>query len=287
MKDRSALARGGTRFCAAALLTASGALHLDLYLTGYRTIPTIGWLFLLQVISAFALAALVLATDHWLVAGAGAGFCLATIAGYLLSTSIGLFGFKEVSTEAGAAAGAVEVAACALLSYLCISLLPRRSGRAAGRPARRRGALLGSGPPVIAGVGLLVAALVVAPSGPAGGRARGGVVVKTALVHGVRVLTNSKGFTLYWFALDKAGESACTGACASYWPPLLGRAIAGPGLTGRFGTLGRPGGATQVSYDGHPLYTYVGDSAPGENHGNGIDLNGGYWYEARPSAGGH
>ena len=57
----------------AALLVASGAIHLDLYLTGYRTIPTIGWLFLLQVIAAFALAVAIVATGSWLAAAAGAG----------------------------------------------------------------------------------------------------------------------------------------------------------------------------------------------------------------------
>ena len=77
----------------AGLLAATAAIHLDLYLTGYRSIPTIGWLFLLQVIAAFALAAAVLATAFTrgdglmprLVAAAGAGFAVATLGGYLLS----------------------------------------------------------------------------------------------------------------------------------------------------------------------------------------------------------
>src|SRR6202161_4366580 len=75
----------------AGLLVASGAIHLDLYLTGYRTIPVIGWLFLLQVIAAFGLGLAVLAIPgRFVVAGrlasaAGAGFALATLGGYLLS----------------------------------------------------------------------------------------------------------------------------------------------------------------------------------------------------------
>src|SRR5260370_18009299 len=73
----------------AALLVASGAIHLDLYLTGYRTIPTIGPLFLLQVIAAFVLAAGILVTGNWLVAAAGAGFALSLTRGYLLSLSLG------------------------------------------------------------------------------------------------------------------------------------------------------------------------------------------------------
>jgi hypothetical protein len=66
--------------------------------TGYRTIPTIGWLFLLQVITGFALAAAVVVMRSQLAAAAGAGFALATLGGYPLSIRTGLFGFKEVAT---------------------------------------------------------------------------------------------------------------------------------------------------------------------------------------------
>ena len=98
------------RLAGAALLVATGAIHLDLYLTGYRHIPTIGWLFLLQIIAAFALAAAVLAIRSPVVAAAGAGFAASTLAGYLLSLWIGLFGFTEVRTTAGIVAGVIEVA---------------------------------------------------------------------------------------------------------------------------------------------------------------------------------
>src|SRR6266536_5935519 len=84
------------RMVGAGLLIATGAIHLDLYLTGYRDIPTIGWLFLLQIIAAFALAAAVLAIRSPVVAAAGAGFAASTLAGYLLSLWIGLFGITEV-----------------------------------------------------------------------------------------------------------------------------------------------------------------------------------------------
>src|SRR5580704_4870349 len=105
------------RVAGSGLLIATAAIHLDLYLTGYQTIPTIGWLFLLQVIVAFGLALAVLAIPGRLVlasrlaAAAGAGFALATLGGYLLTVWIGLFGFKEVRTTAGIVAGIVEVAA--------------------------------------------------------------------------------------------------------------------------------------------------------------------------------
>ena len=83
------------RLVGAGMLFATGAIHLDLYLTGYRTIPTIGWLFLLQVIAAFGLGAALLVTSSRLVAAAGAGFAIATLGGYLLSFHVSLFGFRE------------------------------------------------------------------------------------------------------------------------------------------------------------------------------------------------
>ena len=97
------------------------------------------------------------------------------------------------------------------------------------------------------------------------------------------VLADSKGFTLYWFAPDTPAASRCTGSCASYWPPVTGSPTAGPGVTGTLGTITRPGGTLQATYDGHPLYTYIGDSGPGQASGNNLDLNGGLWYEVRVS----
>ena len=131
------------RVVGSGLLIATAAIHLDLYLTGYRTIPTIGWLFLLQVIAAFGLGLAVLAIPR--LAGGrtagqptggrgGAGFALATLGGYLLSVWIGLFGFKEVRTTAGIAAGLVEVAAFVVLAALALAPAPANRGAAA--PAR-------------------------------------------------------------------------------------------------------------------------------------------------------
>ena len=108
----------------AALLVAAGAIHLDLYLTGYRTIPTIGWLFLLQVIAAFALALAILVTGSWLAAAAGAGFAVSVLGGYLLSIWFGLFGFTEVRTTAGIVAGIIDVAAFAALALAAAPALP-------------------------------------------------------------------------------------------------------------------------------------------------------------------
>ena len=131
----------------------TGAIHLDLYLTGYRSIPVIGWLFLLQVIAAFGLAAGVLVSGSRLAAAAGAGFALSTLGGYLLSV----------------------------------------------------------------------------------------------------------------------------------WPPVTGTPAAGPGVTGTLGMIKRSDGATQATYNGHPLYTYIADTAPGQAHGNNLNLNGGLWHEVTVS----
>src|SRR5487761_1406904 len=119
------------RVVGSGLLIATAAIHLDLYLTGYRTIPTIGWLFLLQVIAAFGLGLAVLVLRSRLAAVAAAGFALATLGGYLLSVWIGLFGFKEVRTTAGIVAGVLEVAAFAALAGFALAPAPGPA-RAAG-----------------------------------------------------------------------------------------------------------------------------------------------------------
>src|SRR5262249_56157650 len=97
--------RAALRLAGGGLLIATGAIHLDLYLTGYRSVPTIGWLFLLQVIAAFGLGVVVLTSGAWLAAAAGAVLALATLGGYLLALWTGLFGFTEVRTTAGIVAG--------------------------------------------------------------------------------------------------------------------------------------------------------------------------------------
>ena len=112
-----------------------------------------------------------------------------------------------------------------------------------------------------------------------------GKALKTATIGGVTVLTSAKGFTLYWFVPDTATKSNCNGACATYWPPVKGPATAGPGVTGTLTTITRSDGSMQAAYDGHPLYTYVGDTAPGQAKGNGLNLSGGVWHEVTASGG--
>jgi predicted lipoprotein with Yx(FWY)xxD motif len=94
------------------------------------------------------------------------------------------------------------------------------------------------------------------------------------------VLANSAGLTVYWFAADHGDTSACTGACAAAWPPVTGvpQAAAGVTLSGTLGTITRAGGVKQATYNGHPLYTYAGDSSPGQVNGNMVNGFGAYWY---------
>jgi predicted lipoprotein with Yx(FWY)xxD motif len=107
----------------------------------------------------------------------------------------------------------------------------------------------------------------------------GGSTVASTTIGGQQVLTNAQGMTLYWFAPDTSTTSKCTGSCATYWPPVKGPVTAGSGVTGTLGTITRSDGTKQASYDGHPLYTYAGDTAPGQNKGNGLNVSGGLWYE--------
>jgi predicted lipoprotein with Yx(FWY)xxD motif len=274
------------RIAGAGLLAATAAIHLDLYLTGYRSIPTIGWLFLLQVIAAFGLAGLVAVSGSWLATAAGAGFALATLGGYLLSVWVGLFGFKEVRTTAGIVAGVIEVAAFAALAAATLMAASRAEpGRLLPGPAGRLAARLQTAGPAaataVAGVSVIALVLLGTAAAGAGGQGPAPAAgrVQTATIGGVRVLTNSRGLTLYWFAPDTATTSACYGSCAAYWPPVKGPAAAGPGVPGKFGTIKRSDGSLQATYDGHPLYTYIADSGPGQAHGNNINLNGGLWHE--------
>jgi predicted lipoprotein with Yx(FWY)xxD motif len=117
-------------------------------------------------------------------------------------------------------------------------------------------------------------------TGSASAAAAGGTsTVSARSINGTQVLVNSSGMTLYWFVPDTSTTSKCTGSCATYWPPVKGPATAMSGVTGKLGTITRSDGTTQATYDGHPLYTYAADSAPGQAKGNGLNASGGLWYE--------
>lgn len=117
--------------------------------------------------------------------------------------------------------------------------------------------------------------------------AAGTVTIKTTSTSIGTVLTNSKGYTLYWFAKDTPTASNCTGSCSNYWPPVIGTpaAAAGTSLPKAFGTITRSNGQTQATYNGHPLYTYAADTSPGATAGNGKNLSGGYWWAITPAGG--
>jgi len=282
---RRSLLQPALRVTGAGLLVATAATHLDLYVTGYRTIPTIGWLFLLEVIAGFVLAAAVLATGNPVVAALGAGFAVATLGGYLLAIWVGLFGFTEVRTTAGIVAGLIEVAAFAVLAVLAVT--PARAARGGGG---RLGQLLAHVPlarPAIGAASVVALVLLFVAVAGAGGQpatgSGGTAALKTGKVGNVTVLTNAKGLTVYTFAADSPGKSNCYGSCAAYWPPVTGTPSAASGIAGTFGTTTRTDGTKQVTWNGHPLYTYVGDHGPGQANGNNLNINGGLWKEVTVS----
>jgi predicted lipoprotein with Yx(FWY)xxD motif len=103
-----------------------------------------------------------------------------------------------------------------------------------------------------------------------------------------RMLVDQKGFTLYLFLKDKGGKSACYSSCASFWPPLLtkGAPKAGAGLKGSLlGTVKRKNGQLQVTYNHHPLYTFVQDTKAGQTKGEGLLEFGAKWYALAPAGG--
>ena len=137
--------------------------------------------------------------------------------------------------------------------------------------------------------GAVAAVLVIAAcgssssgSGGSGGSgsspAASGSTLATHKVGSATVLTNSKGWTLYWFVPDTSTKSNCNGSCIHYWPPVAGPVTAGSGVSGTLGTITRSNGATQATWNGHPLYTYIGDTGPGTDKGNGLNLSGGVWH---------
>jgi predicted lipoprotein with Yx(FWY)xxD motif len=95
-----------------------------------------------------------------------------------------------------------------------------------------------------------------------------------------KILVDGSGQTLYLFQADKSTASTCSGACASVWPPAVtkGPPVAGPGVSAsKLGTTKRSDGTTEITYNGHPLYTYAGDTSPGQTTGEGNPGFGAEW----------
>ena len=125
-------------------------------------------------------------------------------------------------------------------------------------------------------------ALPLAACAKSGAAASGGeLVIGSKSVSSLgSVLVSPKGLTLYHMTPESASKIVCTGQCTSIWPPLLvpsgdSGASGGSGVSGSFGTVQRPGGEMQVTFDGMPLYTYSGDTGPRQGNGQGI---GGVWF---------
>src|SRR5215469_3004571 len=156
----------------------------------------------------------------------------------------------------------------------------------------RRDAMRGKwwAPAAIAAAALALAACGSSPSsssGSAGASAAptaastaspaSGTTLKFTMINGKKVLTNSQGMVLYWFVPDTSTKSNCNSSCLKYWPLVPGPATASTGIHGMLGVI-TTNGAQQVVYRGHPLYTYVADTSPGMDKGNGLNASGGVWW---------
>jgi predicted lipoprotein with Yx(FWY)xxD motif len=110
------------------------------------------------------------------------------------------------------------------------------------------------------------------------------ITTKHASKLGTILAAGPKHLTVYLFEADTASKSNCTGKCAVVWPPVVGTAIAsGKARAGDLGTITRPGGITQVTYKGHPLYYFINDKDNGDAYGAGIVSFGAKWYSLMPS----
>lgn len=100
-----------------------------------------------------------------------------------------------------------------------------------------------------------------------------------------KVLVDPQQMTLYAFANDSRGHSACSGSCATYWPPVPGSDVpkqSMASISATFGTIKRSDGSSQLTVDGFPMYTYAGDASPGQANGQGTNLSGGLWWVVSP-----
>jgi predicted lipoprotein with Yx(FWY)xxD motif len=149
----------------------------------------------------------------------------------------------------------------------------------------KRTGLLG----LVVGAGLVLAACggkVTPASGGGGSGSNNSAKLRAAQISGIgMVLQAPTGFTLYHITTDVNGKITCTGSCATKWPPLLAASgkvpAASPDVASHLGTVKRPDGSLQVTFDGMPVYTYSGDSGPGQSNGQGI---GGVWFAVTTSA---
>jgi predicted lipoprotein with Yx(FWY)xxD motif len=174
---------------------------------------------------------------------------------------------KQIACVIGAAGIGLLMAACSSSSSTTTSS-PAASGAAASSAA--------------------APATTPASSPAAAGQASGAAAVSLATISKIpaKALVGSNGRTLYLFEADKNGTSACSGACAAAWPPatVTGTLQAGSGVSqALLGTITRPDGTMQLTYNGHPLYYFVGDTGAGTAHGEGSKAFGADWYVVNAS----
>jgi predicted lipoprotein with Yx(FWY)xxD motif len=140
----------------------------------------------------------------------------------------------------------------------------------------------------IAAVGLFAAACSSSGGGTSGGgtttkAATSSVVIEAHSAPSGTFLTDGAGKALYMFDSDSSTKSSCDDQCLHYWPLVFGKPTAGSGVTqSKLGTI-TTAGAAQITYAGHPLYYYVGDSKPGQTSGQGLDDFGAQWWLLAPS----
>ena len=130
-----------------------------------------------------------------------------------------------------------------------------------------------------------VASNSAASSAPSSAGAAPKVSIETHKGPAGTYLTDAAGKSLYLFALDSNGQSKCSGSCAMHWPPLLGSAAqsSGGANDAQLSTVKRSDGTTQITYAGHPLYYYAGDSSAGDTNGQGLNMDGGQWWLVAPN----
>ena len=170
---------------------------------------------------------------------------------------------------------AAPIGGFALLAAACGSAVygPASSGSAAATP---------TSPPAASGSAPDYAAPAAGGGAqPAAGGTPTAITVKATTTSLGTLLTDGQGKTLYLFEKDQPGVSTCTGACLGVWPALTvtGAVDGGPGVSmSLLSTIQRPDGTAEVTYNGHPLYYYVGDSNPGDTNGQGLNQFGAEWY---------
>ena len=123
-------------------------------------------------------------------------------------------------------------------------------------------------------------------AGSAAASGAGKTVITTASASGSTFLTDGSGRAVYLWAKDTGDASTCTGACAGAWPPVTATGTvtaSGSAMASDLGTITRSDGTKQVTYDGHPLYYFAGDSGPGTATGQGSDNFGAKWWLVAPS----